>query len=103
MRSLINRIINKPKRPIAFNSTKSELFDMIKKRSNFYSKAMYKINCNNLTKSEISTKILDIYENNKIIIKTKTQKYPILIGSNIISKFSKILNQNSIKFKQCLF
>ena len=63
---LINRIINKPKRPIAFNSTKSELFDMIKKRSNFYSKAMYKINCNNLTKSEISTKILDIYENNKI-------------------------------------
>tara|TARA_B100000287_G_C20634642_1_gene781182 strand:- start:624 stop:1730 length:1107 start_codon:yes stop_codon:yes gene_type:complete len=38
----------------------------------------------------------------RLQIKTKTQKYPILIGSNIISKFSKILNQNSVKFKQCL-
>ena len=63
---LIKRIINSPKRPIAFNSTKSELFDIIKKRSNYYSKAMYKINCNNLTKTEITQKILNIYENNKI-------------------------------------
>ena len=38
---------------------------MIKKRSNYYSKAMYKINCNNLTKNEIIKKILNIYENNK--------------------------------------
>ncbi len=63
---LIKRIINNPKRPIAFNSTKSELFNMIKKRSNFYSKALYKINCNNLTKTEIIKKIFNIYENNKI-------------------------------------
>ena len=35
-------------------------------------------------------------------IKTKTQKYSILIGSNLISKFSKILNQNLIKFEKCL-
>ncbi len=61
---LINRIKKNPKRPIAFNSTKGELFDMVKKRSNFYSKAMYKINCNNQTKTEIIRKILKIYENN---------------------------------------
>ena len=39
---------------------------MIKKRSNFYSKAMHKINCNNLTKNEIIRKVLKIYEDNKI-------------------------------------
>ena len=38
----------------------------------------------------------------KLRIKTKTQKYFILIGSNLISKFSKILNQNLIKFEKCL-
>lgn len=63
--TLIERIANNPKRPIAFNATKSELFDMIKKRSNFYSKAMYKIDCNNLTKNKIIKKILISYENNK--------------------------------------
>ena len=63
--TLIERIANNPKRPIAFNATKSELFDMIKKRSNFYSKAMYKIDCNNLTKNKIVKKILISYENNK--------------------------------------
>jgi len=35
-------------------------------------------------------------------IKTKANKYSILIGSNLISKFSKILNQNLIKFEKCL-
>ena len=39
---------------------------MIKKRSNFYSKSYYKINCDNLTKIEIVNKILNIYETNKI-------------------------------------
>ena len=38
----------------------------------------------------------------KLKIKTKSQEYFILIGSNLISKFSNILNQNSIKFEQCL-
>ncbi len=38
----------------------------------------------------------------KLKIKTKTQKYSILISSNLVSNFSKILNQNSIKFNQCL-
>ena len=34
---------------------------LIKKRSKIYSKAQIKINCNNLTKSEIIEKILKIY------------------------------------------
>ena len=38
----------------------------------------------------------------KLKIKSKTQEYFIFIGSNLISKFSKILNQNSIKFEKCL-
>ena len=38
----------------------------------------------------------------KLIIKTIDQKYPIFIGSNLVSKLSKILNNNSIKFEKCL-
>ena len=37
---------------------------MIKERSKIYSKALYKINCNNLNKAEIVNKIKDIYETN---------------------------------------
>ena len=37
---------------------------MIKKRSKYYSQALFKINCNNQTKKEIINKILDNYENN---------------------------------------
>ena len=66
-KTLIERLRNNSKRPIVSKSTNDELMELIKKRSNFYSKAMYKINCNNLKKNEIVNKILDIYENNKII------------------------------------
>ena len=59
---IIDRIINNPKRPIAFNSTKNELFDLIKKRSKIYSKSMYNVICDNLTKKEIVKKVLNIYE-----------------------------------------
>ena len=38
----------------------------------------------------------------KLKIRTKTQEYPIIIGSNLISNFSKIIKENSINFKQCL-
>ena len=38
----------------------------------------------------------------KIIIKTKTEKYPIIIGSNLISKTSILLKKNSINFRKCL-
>ena len=62
---LINRIKNSQKRPLAFNLSKPELTNLIKKRCNIYSKALYKVNCYNLTKIEIVNKILKIYENNK--------------------------------------
>ena len=35
----------------------------------------------------------------KLKINTKTQKYSIVIGSNLGSKISKILQENSINFK----
>ena len=38
----------------------------------------------------------------KLKIETKTQKYPIIIGSNLISNFSKIIKSNSLIFNQCL-
>ena len=38
----------------------------------------------------------------KLKINTKTQKYSIIIGSNLGSSVSKILRDNSIDFKQCL-
>ena len=62
--TIINRIRNNPKRPIAFKSTKKELKDLIKKRSNIYAKAMYKINCDGLSKLEIVKKVFEIYETN---------------------------------------
>ena len=38
----------------------------------------------------------------KLKIKTKTQEYPIIIGSNLISNISKIIEDNLINFKKCL-
>ena len=61
---LINRIKNSKKRPIAFKSTDNELIDLIKKRSNIYSKALYEIKCDKLSKKEIVQKIIEIYETN---------------------------------------
>ena len=63
---LIKRIISSKKRPIASNSTKNELVKIIKKRANFYAKALYKVDCDNLTKTEIVNKIINIYESSKI-------------------------------------
>ena len=57
---LLNRIKNSKKRPLAFNSSENEIIDLIKKRSNIYSKALYKIECDNLTKNEIVKEILKI-------------------------------------------
>ena len=61
---LLNRIKNSKKRPLAFNSSENEIIDLIKKRSNIYAKALYKIECDSLTKKEIVKKILKIYEAN---------------------------------------
>ena len=56
--TLVKRIKNSKKRPIAIQSSKDELLDLIKKRSSIYSKARYKINCDNLTKFEIVEKVM---------------------------------------------
>ena len=61
---LIKRIKDSKKRPLAFNSTDQEIKKMIKKRSKIYTNAQFKINCNNLTKAEIVSDILKIYELN---------------------------------------
>ena len=63
-KTLFNRIKNSRKRPLAINATDTELIDLIKKRSKIYSKALYKINCDNLTKNEIVNKIVEVYETN---------------------------------------
>ena len=59
---LLNRIKNSKKRPLAFNSSDNELINLIKKRSNIYSKALHEIKCDKLAKKEIVQKILEIYE-----------------------------------------
>ena len=38
----------------------------------------------------------------KLIVKTNSEKYPIIIGRNLISNLSKIFKKNSINFKKCL-
>ncbi len=38
----------------------------------------------------------------KLRINTKTQKYSIIIGSNLVVNISKILKENSINFQKCL-
>ena len=38
----------------------------------------------------------------RLNIVTKTEKYPIIIGSNLTSSISKIFKSNSIDFDKCL-
>ena len=65
-KTLINRIKNSTKRPLAYNASNNELSDIIKARSKYYSKAMYEVDCSGLTKNEVINKIIKIYENKKI-------------------------------------
>ena len=62
---LIKRIKNSPQRPLAFNASSNELNKLIKNRSTVYSLAANKVNCNNLTKTQIVNKVIEIYENKK--------------------------------------
>ena len=52
-KTLIQRIKNSYKRPIALKLNNLELSNLIKKRSNIYSKALYKIDCSKLTKKKL--------------------------------------------------
>ena len=63
-KTLIKRIKNSKKRPLTINATDDELIDLIKKRNNIYSKALYEVKCDNLTKNEIVDRIIEIYEKN---------------------------------------
>jgi shikimate kinase len=56
--TIIKRVKNSSKRPIASRATNAELVDLIKKRAIIYSKALYKVNCDGLTKNEILKKII---------------------------------------------
>ena len=60
--TLLNRIKNSKKRPLAYNSTENELIDLIKKRSNIYSKALYEIKCDKLSKNNIVKNVIKNYE-----------------------------------------
>ena len=61
---LLDRIKNSKKRPLAFNTSDDELIYLMKKRSGIYSKALYEIKCDNLTKNEIVDMIIETYETN---------------------------------------
>ena len=60
--TLISRIRKKNSRPVALALNNDELKNLIIKRSKYYSKAKYKINCQKLTRPEIIKKILNLYE-----------------------------------------
>ena len=38
----------------------------------------------------------------KVIVNANGHKYPIIIGTGIATKFSKILDDNGVKFEKCL-
>ncbi len=61
---LLARIKNSKKRPLVINASDNEIVNIIKKRSGIYSKALYEIKCDGLTKNEITNKVLQIYETN---------------------------------------
>ena len=61
--TLINRIKNSKKRPLAIKLSNSELQKLITIRSNMYNLSDYKINCDKLDKKQIVEKIINLYEN----------------------------------------
>ena len=61
--TLINRIKNSKKRPLAMKLSNLELQNLIIKRSAMYNLSHYKINCDKLNKKQIVEKIINFYEN----------------------------------------
>jgi len=61
--TLINRIQNSKKRPLAMKLNSLELQKLIIKRSSIYNLSDYKINCDKLDKKKIVEKIIKLYEN----------------------------------------
>ena len=60
--TIINRIKNSKKRPLAMKLSNLELQDLIIKRSTVYNLSDYKINCDKLDKNQIVEKIINFYE-----------------------------------------
>ena len=60
--TLIDRIKNSKKRPLAMKLNNLELNKLIGKRSTTYNLSDYKINCDKLSKKEIVQKIIELYE-----------------------------------------
>ena len=61
--TLISRIKNSKKRPLAIKLNKFELQKLMIKRSAIYNLSNYKINCDKLEKNQIVEKIIEFYEN----------------------------------------
>ena len=62
--TIIDRILKSKKRPIAISSSENDLKKLINERSNIYSEAKFKINCETLTKNMIVKNIIKLYEKN---------------------------------------
>ena len=60
--TLLNRIKKNKKRPLAFKLNDNKIIKLIESRAKIYSKAKFKINCHNLSKTEIVKKIIKLYE-----------------------------------------
>ena len=61
-KTLLNRIRKNKKRPLANKLTDNELIELINKRKKIYTKANFKINCDQLSKQQIVVRILKSYE-----------------------------------------
>ena len=59
-KTLIDRIKKNNKRPVASNLSNNELKNLLISRSKIYSKANYKIDCENMQKKEIVNKIIQL-------------------------------------------
>ena len=60
---ILKRIKKNSKRPIAHNLSTEKLIQLIKKRTEIYSKALYSVKCDNMSKNDIAKKVINIYEN----------------------------------------
>ena len=60
--TIIKRIKKNKNRPMLKNMTENDVNKLIIKRKKIYEKAHLKINCENLSKSEIINKIIKLYE-----------------------------------------
>jgi len=61
--TLINRIKNSKKRPLAIKLNAYELKKLIVERSKIYNSSDYKINCDKLERNQIVKRIIKLYEN----------------------------------------